>query len=135
MLPELPSKEIEIDGVLYKSFKLPLGDAKEVLLRLLGVAGDELETFNPGAILGKMTMRDLNFLQEKLLGKNCSFQNDQEHWVPLSKEIVDNHFAGRPGKYFSLLIRCLQNNYSDFLSDLDLAALGLQIAKADASPE
>lgn len=128
-------KEVTIAGTSYVIQKLPLGDASEVLLRVMKLAGASGADLNLGAAVAAMSMKDLNFMREKLLGANCHMMNETGDGVPMTPRIVDNHFNGHPGRLLNLLLQCLLHNYSDFLADLDLPSLGVDLAAIAQNPE
>ena len=119
MLKEL---EYELDGHTYLITQLPLSESQDVLLRLTKVV-DVSEGLSFASLVKGLSSQDINYFREHLFGKNCQFKNDAGNWVPLGKQLVESHFAGRLGTMIHLLAKCLLHNYSDFLADLRLDEL------------
>lgn len=121
----LKETEHTFDDHTYLIKQLPLSKSQEVLLRLLNLLGS-VDASNEASLMSlpsKLTMKDVDFLRERLLGEHCHLQNDSGNWVPMGKAIIENHFAGRIGALFHLLGLALLENYSSFLDDLRLDQL------------
>lgn len=118
----LKEEEYTFDGVTYCIKQLSVPKAQEVLVKLLRFMDGDGE-MNLASIPAKVTSQDIDFLRDRLLGENCSFQNEAGNWVPLGRAVTDSHFAGRLGKMFHILGKCLVVNFSDFLDDLGLEGL------------
>jgi hypothetical protein len=116
-------EEYAFDGSTYLITKLPLGASKETLLRLMQLGLFSGEDSSMTDVLSKLQMKDLDFFEDKLFGKNLQLMNDNGAWVPLGKPVAANHFDGRLGTYFHMIARCLLFNFSDFLADLRIDAL------------
>jgi hypothetical protein len=102
--------DYEYDGYTYQLKKLGLADAKEVLAKLttIGFFDDGLEA------LMKSTS-ELDSLERKLFGGNVKLLNDQGDFVPMGKAIAESHFDGRISAYYSVLVKAISYNYTDFL--------------------
>lgn len=123
--------QYDFDGQSYLIKKLPLGAAKEVLLRLTKIgffAGTE--GFDISAITKSLRIEDLDFFEQKLFGSHLSVMNDDEKWVPLGKAIAASHFEGRLGQYFHMIAKCLVVNFSDFLVGLHIDMLAPEETEA-----
>jgi hypothetical protein len=111
-------EQYEFGGSTYLITKLPLGASKEALLRLMQLGLFSGEDSSMTDVLSKLQMKDLDFFEDKLFGKNLQLMNDNGAWVPLGKPVAANHFDGRLGTYFHMIARCLLFNFSDFLAEL-----------------
>ena len=103
-------EEYEYDGHVYKLTKLGLSDAKECLSQLQGMG-----FFDNGLEALISSPKELDQVERKLFRENLFWLNEQENWVPLSKEITENHFAGRLPAYFNLMVKSIGFNFEDFL--------------------
>jgi hypothetical protein len=127
-------KEVEytLDGTNYSIKQLPLAKSQEVLVRLLKLlGGGEATEAALISLPSKLTVADIDFLRDRLLGENCSYQNENGNWVPLGRAITETHFAGHIGKMFHILGKCLMVNFSDFLADLRLDDLAADVAPVE----
>ena len=123
----LSETEYTYDDHTYTVKQLPLGKSQEVLVRLMSLLGDGLDESALAALPSKVSVSDINFLREKLLGEHCLLTNEQDIAIPMGKAIVESHFAGRIGAMFNLLGMCLIVNFSSFLADLRLDELAARV--------
>ena len=114
--------EYNLDGHNYLITQLPLAKQQEVLLRVTKLLGGDGE-ISLASLPSRVSVADINFLREHLLGQYCQVQNENGNWVPLGKALVENHFAGHLGTLFHILGKCLVHNFADFLADLRLDEL------------
>ena len=122
MLDEI---EYTFNDNTYTVKQLPLGKSQEVLVKLLGLLGGDVGENALATLPSRVSVGDINFLRERLLGEHCLLLNESDKWVPMGKALVESHFAGSLGSMLHLLGKCLLVNFSDFLADLrldDLAA-------------
>lgn len=115
--------EYEYNDSTYLISQLPLGESQETLVRLMKLLEGVDGMTNLATIPARLSVKDINFLREKLFGQHCKLMNEQGAWVPMTPPIVENHFDGRIGAMFHVLAKCLIVNYSDFLADLRPDAL------------
>jgi len=126
----LPETNYTLDGVEYVIKKLPLEASQEVLVRRLKLLGGDVDENALASIPSRVSVADITFLREKLLGPNCPYINEAGNEVPLGKAIVNSHFEGHIGKLLHILGKCLVINYSDFLADLRLEELVAEVSPA-----
>lgn len=119
----MSEEQYEFGGSTYLMTKLPLGESKETLLRLMQLGLFTGGDSNMTQVLTKLRMQDLDFFESKLFGRNLQLMNDNGAWVPLGKPVAANHFDGRVGTYFHMITRCLLFNFSDFLAELRIEDL------------
>lgn len=103
--------EYEFDGHTYQLSKLGLTDAKETLAKL-----QTMGFFDQGLEALISSPESLDVLERKLFRQNAQWMNETGHWVPLTKEITESHFAGRLPAYFNLMVKAIGYNFEDFLA-------------------
>jgi len=116
-------EQYEFDGNTYLLTKLPLGTAKEVLLRLTQMGLFSGEDAGMTDVLSKLKVKDLDFFEDKLFGRHLQLLNDSGTWIPMGKALTSNHFDGRLGAYMHMVARGLMYNFSSFLDELHIDAL------------
>jgi hypothetical protein len=116
-------EQYEFDGSTYLLTKLPLGTAKETLLRLTQMGLFSGEDAGMTDVLSKLRVKDLDFFEDKLFGRHLQLMNENGAWVPMGKPLTANHFDGRLGAYMHMVARALMFNFASFLDDLHIDAL------------
>ena len=124
MLDEI---EYTFNDNTYTVKQLPLGKSQEVLVKLLGLLGGDVGENALATLPSRVSVGDINFLRERLLGEHCLLLNESDKWVPMGKALVESHFAGSLGSMLHLLGKCLLVNFSDFLADLRLDELAAEM--------
>jgi hypothetical protein len=116
-------EQYEFDGSTYLLTKLPLGAAKEALLRLTQLGLFSGEDAGMSDVLSKLKVKDLDFFEDKMFGRYLQLMNDSGAWVPMGKQLTAKHFDGRLGAYMHMTAKALMYNFASFLDDLHIDAL------------
>jgi len=102
--------EFEFDGHTYRLEKLGTREALDCLKYLQ----KEVTFFDEG--LAALMVCDHEALERRLFREHAFLLNGTGDWVPLGKDLVANHFAGRVEAYFGLLVKQIKNNFESFLA-------------------
>ena len=111
-----------VGGQKYRVTQLPYKKARSLTMRLMKYIGEGASDM--ASIPANLNEDDLDYLEDLVFGEYCHWKNEQDDWVPMTSAFVEEHFDGKIGEYFQLLGICLIENISDFMSGLDVEALG-----------